>query len=470
MVLVNPPYPPECHQHPPYIPLGLAYLGAVVMKSGFEVSVIDAQMAMLSSKQVGEKIAEIEPDLVGVTSTTLTYKPALRVAKMTKEAYPDCKIAIGGCHVTFWDQNVFRDSPDVDIIVRREGERTVQEFLKKLENHESMDGVLGITYKDDNGEVHQNPDRPYIENIDELPYPAFDLFPLEKYKVYGRIEFPIHMSRGCAFSCNYCSTVRMHGRKFRVREPKKVVDEIEFLINKYGAKYVGFIDDAFTLDLSKTKEFIEEMKNRHIKVDWDCQSRVDGVTKDLLSDMRKVGCNSAWFGVESGCERILEAMGKRATLDQARNTFKLAEETGVLRVANIIIGFPGETRETIEETVDFVCDIEPDGIGFYIATPYPGTPLWDLVNKMGWLKVTDWNKYDTAHPVFETPELKMDQLMKLKEEAYRRFYLRPQRVVRMLLKHNYFCYSEAKTSFAWFLRSLGFKLEKKYPEAESSAD
>ncbi len=131
IVLVNPPYPHECHQHPPYIPLGIAYLGAVLMKSGFEASVVDAQMAMLSTKQIGERIAEIDPHVVGVTSTTLTYKSALRVAKMAKEAVPKCTTVIGGCHVTFWDQNVFQDSPDIDIIVRREGELTFVELLKK---------------------------------------------------------------------------------------------------------------------------------------------------------------------------------------------------------------------------------------------------------------------------------------------------------------------------------------------------
>ena len=128
--------------------------------------------------------------------------------------------------------------------------------------YEKFDDILGITYKNKNGRIHRNPDRPYIEELDELPYPAYNLFPIDKYKVLGRIEYPIQMSRGCAFNCNYCSTVRMHGRKFRVREPKRVVDEIEFLMKEYGATYVGFIDDAFTLNLDKTREFLDEMMNR----------------------------------------------------------------------------------------------------------------------------------------------------------------------------------------------------------------
>ena len=455
VVLVNPPYPPECHQHPPYIPLGLAYLGAVLMKSGFDVSAIDAQTAMLSSKQVGERIAEIKPDIVGVTSTTLTYKPALRVARMAKEAYPECTIVVGGCHVTFWDQNVFQDSPHVDIIVRREGERTFQDLLKKIENHEPISDVLGITYRNGNGEVHRNPDRSYIENLDELPYPAFDLFPLEKYKVYGRILFPIQMSRGCVFNCAFCSTVRMHGREYRTREPRKVADEIEFLTKEYGATYFGFIDDNFTLNPSKTKGLLDELQKRRLRIDYDCQSRVDVVTRDLLSDMAKSGCLSILFGVESGCDEMMEAVGKHASVDQARTAFRLAQEAGIIRIASVLFGFPGETRETLEKTISFVLELDPDGILYSVATPYPGTPLYDLAVKMGWLRVTDWNKYDTAHPIFETPQLKMDELLEMKEKAYKKFYLRPRHVIHMLLKRNAFAYAEVKTSFAWYLRSLG---------------
>lgn len=470
VMLFNPPFPPECHHHPPYIPLGLAYLGAVLIKADIEVVAVDAQISKLNRKQIEARISENRPDIVGVTSTTLLYKSSLNIAKIAKEACPSCVTVVGGVHTSFWDQNALQESPHLDVVVRKEGESTFLELAKKVERQEKFGDILGITYKSKNGRIHRNPDRPYIEELDELPYPAYNLFPIEKYKVLGRVEYPIQMSRGCAFNCNYCSTVRMHGRKFRVREPKRVVDEIQFLMKEYGATYVGFIDDAFTLNLDKTREFLDEMLNRRIKVDWDCQSRVDGVTRKLLNDMKRTGCLSAWFGVESGSKKILEAMGKQASLQQARSAFKLADESGIFRVANIIIGFPGETRETIEETINFVHEINPDGIGYYIATPYPGTPLWDLVMKMGWLKVTDWNKYDTAHPIFETPQLKMDELLELKEEAYRRFYIRPRYFLRMLLKRNKIAFSEVKTSVAWLLRSVGIKFERGYPDISQDSE
>jgi anaerobic magnesium-protoporphyrin IX monomethyl ester cyclase len=455
VTLVNPPYPPDCHQHPPYLPLGLAYLGAVARRSGFEVNVIDAQALKLNCSQVQDRIEEVKPNVVGVTSTTLFYKPALEVTNLAKEACPDCTTVIGGCHVTFWDEQVFKDSPNVDVIVRSEGELTFVELLEKIENRGPLSDVLGITYKDRNGGIHRNQDRLFIENLDELPYPAYDLFPLEKYKAYGRIEYPAQTSRGCVFDCAFCSTVRMNGRKYRIRDPTKVADEIEFLTKEYGATYVGFVDDNFTLNPAKTKILLDEFQKRRIRIDYDCQCRVDVVTKELLFDMAKSGCHLILFGVESGCESLMEAVGKQATLDQARTAFRLADEAGIIRVASVLFGFPGETRETLEKTIKFIIGLNPDSVLYSVATPYPGTPLRDLVQKMGWLQVTDWNKYDTATPTFETPQLKIADLLEMKEKAYKKFYLRPRHVMHMLLKRNAFSYAEVKTSYAWLLRSLG---------------
>lgn len=458
VVLVNPPYPPACYQHPPSLPLGLAYLGAVLMEGGVEVNVLDAQILRLDNRQIEDRIAEIKPDIVGVTSTTLTYKSALEVAKIAKGACPKCITVVGGCHVTFWDKNALQESPSLDIVVRREGERTFLELTKKIERREHFGDVLGITYRDSNGRIHRNPDRPYIEDLDGLPYPAYDLFPLEKYKVHRRVQYPIQMSRGCTFNCNYCSTVRMHGGIFRVREPRKVVDEIEILNKKYGANYFFFVDDNFTLNPTKTKVFLDELRKRRVRIDWDCQGRVDVTSKGLWSDMRKSGCQLVLFGVESGCKKMLEAMGKQASLEQARTAFKLGREAGLLRIASIIFGFPGETRGTIEETIKFVHELDPDGILYNIATPYPGTLLYEHVTKMGWPKVTDWNRYDCYTPVFETPQLKINELQEIRENAYRKFYLRPGHVLRMLLKGNAFGYSEVKISFTLLLRSLGLRL------------
>ncbi len=456
VVLVNPPYPPACYQHPSSIPLGLAYLGAVLKEGGVEVNVLDAQALRLNNRQIEDRIAEIKPDIVGITSTTLTYKSALEVAKIAKEACPKCITIVGGCHVTFWDENALQESPSLDIVVRREGEHTLLELTKKIERREHYSDVLGITYRDSNGEIRRNPDRPYLEDLDSLPYPAYDLFPLEKYKVVRRIQYPIQMSRGCTFNCNYCSTVRMHGGIFRVRDPRKVVDEIEFLNKKYGANYFFFVDDNFTLNPTKTKVFLEELTKRKLRVDWDCQGRVDA-SKELWSDMRKSGCQLVLFGVESGCKEILEAMGKQASLEQTRTAFKLCRKAGLLRIASVIFGFPGETKGSIEETIKFIHELDPDGILYNIATPYPGTPLYDFVTKMSWPKVTDWSRYDCYTPVFETPELKLDDLRDIRENAYRKFYLRPRYVFRMLLKGNAYGYSQVKVSFTLLLRSLGLR-------------
>ena len=246
-ILVNPPYPPAAHQHPPFIPLGIGYLAAVLEKNHYEVDVIDCQALRLSYEEFRSEISKRQPNIVGVTSTTLTYKSALKIAKITKETHPDCLTVIGGSHVTFWDSNALQECPDLDIVVRKEGENTLLELVQRMEAGKPFTDVLGTTCRKDK-EIIRNPDRPYIENLDELPFPAHHLFPLSHLQKYGRVVFPVSTSRGCTFWCSFCSAVRMFGRKYRMRSPKSVVDELEFLTKKYNAEQFTFYDDAFTVD------------------------------------------------------------------------------------------------------------------------------------------------------------------------------------------------------------------------------
>ena len=202
-----------------------------------------------------------QPDVVGLTSTTLTYKSALKIIKVAKKALHNCLTIIGGSHVTFWDDKALQECPQLDIVVRKEGENTLVELMQKLEAGKSFSDVLGITYRKD-GKIVKNPDRPYIEDLDSLPFPAFHLFPLKQFNKYGNIIFPVMTSRGCTFWCEFCTAVRMFGRKYRMRSPKKVVDEIEYLYRKYGEKQYTFYDDAFTVDQARTKEICNEILKR----------------------------------------------------------------------------------------------------------------------------------------------------------------------------------------------------------------
>jgi anaerobic magnesium-protoporphyrin IX monomethyl ester cyclase len=457
ITLVNPPYPMGSHQHPPLTPLGIGYLATVLEKNQYEVDVIDCQPLKLTHEEFRKEISKRQPNIVGITSTTLTYKSALQIAKISKEVCPNCLTILGGCHATFWDDKALQECPHLDIVVRKEGENTLLELAGRLREGRGFHDVLGITCRD-NGEIIRNADRPYIENLDDLPFPAHNLFPLESFRKYGKVIFPVLASRGCVYWCGFCTAVRMFGRKHRVRSPKNVVDELEFLHNTYGAELFTFYDDTFTINQPKTAEICEEIKKRKMKIQWDCETRVDMVTKDLLLKMREAGCFAIWFGLESGSQKVIDAMGKGFALEQAVRAFKWAKEAGLMVVAHVILGFPGETKESAWETVKLVEKLNPDDVGYYIATPYPGTPMYDYVKKMGWLKIHDFDKYDTANPIIETPMLSMKELREIRQQAFRKFYLRPTYVLHMFAKGGVYGFSATRTACSYLLRTIKSKL------------
>src|SRR5665647_3145985 len=423
VTLVNPTAPINAAMHMPFALLGLGYLAAVLEKNEYQVDVIDCQLLKLSLEDFRSEISKRQPNIVGVTSSTLTYQSALKLVKIVKEACPDCITIAGGPHVTFWDDKALEECPELDIVVRREGEITMLEMVQKIEADKSYDDVLGTTVRKE-GKIVKNPDRPYIEDLDGLPFPARHLWPMERLREYEDILY-LATSRGCVYWCEFCTTVRMHGRKYRMRSPKNVVDELEFLYKTYGVKKFTFCDDAFTVDQPRTEALCNEILQRGLKIEWNCGTRVDMLTQNLLAKMKTAGCVSVWFGVESGTQQVLDAMKKGISPELTMKAVSYVRKAGLMPVTNVILGFPGETKESAWKTIKFVEKVAPDAVGFYnVATPFPGTPMYDLVKEKGWLRVTDFDMYDTTKPIFETPQLNMRELGKLREGAFHHYYLR----------------------------------------------
>jgi anaerobic magnesium-protoporphyrin IX monomethyl ester cyclase len=458
VTLVNPPYPLKAHAHPAFIPLGLAYLGAVAEAQGVEVNIIDCQAEHLTYDTFKSRIAQGKSDIIGVTATTLLYNSAKEIIRIAKEAQPQATTMIGGSHASFWDQNALMESPSLDVVVRREGEVTFSELLKRMQAGQNFNGVLGTTFRGSDGKIIRNEDRPFLHDLDSLPTPAYHLLPLDSFHRMGKTIFPLVTSRGCVQWCDFCSTVRMFGRGYRVRSAKKVVDEMETLHNKYGESQFSFYDDAFTVNREHTMQLCQDIIARKLNITWDCETRVDAVDKELLETMQKAGCIAVWFGVESGSEKILCGMHKKINLEQIRKAFKMTQKTGMMTVASAVIGFPGETEETAWETINFINSLNPDDIGFYVATPYPGTPMYEEVIKNGWLKVTDFDKYDTANPTFETPWLSMQKIHDIRYKAFQKFYLRPSYIFKMIRRGGTYGKSGLKTSASYALRAMHIKL------------
>ncbi|MGA2386532.1 MAG: radical SAM protein, partial [Candidatus Bathyarchaeia archaeon] len=250
----------------------------------------------------------------------------------------------------------------------------------------------------------------------------------------------------------------MFGRGYRFRSPKNVVDEMQLVHDKYGVDQVTFYDDAFSVNRDRVLKICEELHARKLDMTWDCGTRVDMVDREMLKTMHEAGCIAVWMGVESGSEVILGKMNKKIKLDQTRTAFKTATEVGLMTIGNVVLGFPGETEQTAKETIRFVKELKLDDVGFYVATPYPGTPMYEQVKKNGWLRVTDFDKYDTAGPTFETPWLTMEKLSEIRYKAYQQFYLRPGYVLHMMRRGGTYGKSAVKTSGAYLLRALHIRL------------
>lgn len=405
----------------PNLPIGLAYLAAVLEENGHELTVFDCPALGIDHKNLVEKTAAFDPDVVGITAVTPTIKSALLAAHNIKEKLPNTSVVIGGPHATFMDREILSEQPEVDVVVRGEGEETIIELLSALFGSGNLKDVLGISFRK-NGQIISTPDRPFIQNLDELPRPAFQYFALKKYQFFGKTILPILTSRGCPFQCAYCVSSRMAGKMFRARDPYKVVDEFEWLVNTHGAGAVSFYDDAFTYDTQRAIKICEEIKKRKLDVPWDCQTRVDRISEEALIKMRDANCQLVSFGAEAGCQKILNAVNKKTTIEQNEKAIKMAKKVGGLSVAmSVIIGYPGETPETLKQTFNFIRRTKPDYVYLCMATPYPGTSLRHTLEELGWKMSTDWSQYDLQTPVYENPLLPVD-LVKTRRAFYNRFY------------------------------------------------
>ena len=436
IALVNPPTVKGVYHHQLFLPIGLAYLTAVLKENGHEVTVIDCPALEMDHEKLKAKIASFKPNVVGITSMTPTIQSTLLSARVAKEACPDAIVTLGGSHATFMDRQILEQEAAVDVVVRGEGEQTFLEIARNVSDSKSLDRVDGVTFRNSD-QIIQTPNRPFIQNLDQLPYPAYEYFPLKKYRLFGKLYLPIITSRGCPFQCSFCTTSRMFGKEYRVRSPKNIVDELEFLKNTYGADAFTFYDDTLTLDKNRIFKICEEIKTRKIDVPWDCQTRVDQISREVLAEMRETNCQQVFFGVESGCQKILDAVKKRTTVEQNAKAIRLAKEAGLFVAISIMIGYPGETADMLKQTLDFIRKAEPDDVYLCVATPYPGTELRRLVEEMGWKMSTDWGLYDTVTPVFENPLLPAEEILKLRREFYDGFYS-PKYVVRHLFKGNFY--------------------------------
>ncbi len=285
------------------------------------------------------------------------------------------------------------------------------------------------------GNIKSTPERPLIKDLDSLPFPARHLVPFESYAASKEQTGGIITSRGCVYSCNYCSSSLIMGKKFRSRSPDNVVDEIEELIDKYQIRDFGFMDDTFMLNKKRAHDIADEIKTRGLDVSFVASSRVDRVDSGLLQNLKSSGMKTIYYGVESGSQRILDLMKKGITLKNAEDAVKTAKNAGLEVLTSFIIGYPGETKEDINKTIDFSIKLEPDYSQYSILTPFPGTPIYNELKEKNLIDNEDWEEYTVLKPLLKYDQMGLTKKMVERKlaTAYLKFYTRP----KYLLNHRY---------------------------------
>jgi anaerobic magnesium-protoporphyrin IX monomethyl ester cyclase len=409
VLLLSTPHPLE---ESPLPPLSLTYLTSVLIQEGIEVKILDFLVTQYHPKKLRRELEEYRPQLVGVTCVTLNYPIARRMLKVCKAFDPHIFTVIGGPHVTFALEETLLRSPWIDAIVIGEGEKTLVELVRALEEDKDIHHVSGIAFAD-GGMVVKTPTQVRIENLDQLPLPARELLPMARYRALGT-PCTVITSRGCPFSCIFCSGRRMFGPKVRFRSPGLVVDEIEKLQRDFGLAKINIVDDTFTLNHNHTQAVCEEMLRRNLMIKWSAFARVDRISEDLAQLMKRAGCEWVLFGVESADEEILKTIKKGVTLDEVRRGVKIAAKAGISVFNSFILGLPGESWDTALKSMAFGDELYHKygaKYGFHILSPLPGTELYERAKDYGIRILSrNWARYNANEPITETATMSREMI------------------------------------------------------------
>lgn len=407
--------------------LGIGYMAAVLEEYGYDVDVLDASALELTYDEIGEEILKRNPDIVSISALTPTIGVALDSADKVKQVKPDTVVVLGGYHPTFEFKSVLEE-PSVDVVVRGEGEYTFLELVQTIEMGGDLANVEGLAFHDEKDlSLVVTPDRPIIVDLDELPFPAFHLFPMEKYKILNITTnvATIITTRGCPMKCSFCSSAALHGDHLRRRSYQNVCDEIEIRLREQNIDTIAFMDDTFTLNRKYVLDFCAEIKKRNLKFWWGCTSRVDTLDEELLEIMKDAGCITIFIGVESADQQMLEKMNKNITVSKTENAFRTARKVGIRTIASCVIGMPEDTRKSIAKTIEFVKSLNPNYALYSLATPYPGTRFYNETFKKNLIQIRDWSKFTLLDPVLKTVDVSSKELRSIQKKAFLKFYLRP---------------------------------------------
>lgn len=384
-------------------PFFLAYAAALLEKEGVEVALVDAVAERLSEEEFFARVADFAPQLVVYEVSTPSIAVDLAIAGRTKALLPETPVLFCGAHHEMFAPEFLSRHNTVDFVIRGEYEFTLLELVRTLGAGGSPALVDGLIYRESGGEVRANRDRPLENDLGQFPWPARHLLPMERYlDLPGGIPAPslqLWASRGCPYGCIFCSwpQIMYGGSNYRTRDPKDVVDEIEFCVKRYGFRSFYFDDDTFNIGKPRILSLCEEIERRGLGLPWAVMARADCMDREILAAMKRAGLVSLKYGVESADPALLAASGKALNLARVRETIALTREAGICFHLTFAIGLPGETEETIDKTIAFALEADPDSLQFSIVTPFPGSHYFRMLEEKGQLLSRNYEEYDGYH-------------------------------------------------------------------------
>jgi len=418
--------------------LGLLHLAAEVRCHGYQPTIIEADILDLDAPAVAQRVMDLAPRFVGITLFTVGVSESSRIARRIKAALPGTTIIVGGPHIASMGPETLERFPEFDVAVQGEGEKVLIELLKALERGDSPAAVRGVIYRDEDGSIKTTPAPMTPNELDELPFPAWDLLPdFPKAYPLAIYDYPrgpvatIAASRGCPFHCKFCDTSTF-GARVRYYSPLKVIEMMQHLNTRYGVRHVLFVDDLFLASRLRTTELCERLIAAKSKMTWSCAARVDTVKPDLLALMKRAGCWQISFGLETGSDEMLRKMDKSARVEKSEQAVGWTADAGIRVKGLFMLGYPGETRDTIEMTKQFVQRIPMTIMNLTKFTPYPGSPVY---RELYGTRIRDdhWEKMNGMNFVWAPPGMDVKELDRHYMEVISQFY-RQKQVRRQYVK------------------------------------
>ncbi|MDD5681185.1 MAG: radical SAM protein, partial [Candidatus Omnitrophica bacterium] len=427
-----------------YLPHGLLSIAAVLLKHGHDVSICDPYVMGMGLDDFSRYLERNRFDIIGLGNCYTSYtKNYFTIANACRKALPSAVICIGGAHLSLFPKETLERCPDIDFAIMGEGEFPLLNLIRELEaNEPDLSMVEGLVYRK-NGGILINRPHPGVQDIDNIPIFPYHLLPMEKYipppsnyktlPTYGML-----IQKGCPYQCIFCDS-RIHGRKLRQMSVDRAINEIRFLIDNYGMKGVVFHDSIFTINRQWVVEFCTKLIEQELKLAWTCFTRADAVDDELCFLMKKAGCWSIAFGIESANQESLDLVKKSIKVERIRQGIRSVKKAGLEMISSIILCLPGEDEQMVRKTIKFVKDMDLDIVVFYLPVPFPGTELYEMCKREGGLAENiAWEDYrqwmDQRNPLYINPKIGKEKMVELYQYAFRAFYLSPKYIWKIFRK------------------------------------